>query len=256
MAKKNKIKLADNIFWRTLLFYKKNFWVFTKIAIIVVLISAVIKSYDLTHTNSSDLALILYIAGIYVLLALVWLNFNKKQGEKIKIASIYKSSSARFFPFLAVSLVQSAMSLPLVIGGAIIILTIGLGVTPIFILVGVVFMIVSIVLLVWYSMAGLIIVEESEITSVKALAKSKKLIKGSFWWLVVRYLVFILAIVLFSGVIINFVTSITFVSDNWFIKGIIDGLLATLILSVLTIFAYNLYEDLKKRDRRPSKKKN
>jgi hypothetical protein len=253
---KNLKKKSDNLFLKTFRFYKSNFWLFTKVCISVILVSAIIKSYDLTHTNSSDVALILYVVGIYVMLALIWLNFNKTQEEKLKISDIYKRSSSRFFPFLAVSLMQSAMSLPLIIGAAMIALSIGLGIAPAFVIVGLALMAISCVLLVWYSMAGLIIVEQSNVTSFSALAKSKRLIKGSFWWLITRYIAFSLLVGVFSGLIINLITRFSIFSDNWFIKGAIDGILLTLVLSVLTIFAYNLYEDLKKRGKRPSKKKN
>lgn len=255
-AKKDKRNLK--LFTNTLRFYKQNFWSFTKIAAIVVLISAIIKSYDLTHTNSSDIALILYVAGLYTFLALLWLNFNKKEGEKIKISEIYTSSSARFFPFLAVSLVQSLISLPLIIGFVLIILTVGLGMAPVFILIGGVLIIVSVILLIWYSLAGLVVVEEANLTSIKALSRSKKLVKGNFFGLLFDYLLFILVIGFFSGLIINLITRIGFIGDNWFFKGLIDGVLLTVVLSIVSIFGFNIYQDLKSRsnDQRPSQKKN
>lgn len=245
-----------NIFFKTFRFYKRNFWQFTKIAFFVTLISSIIKSYDLTHTNSSDIALILYITGIYVTLALIWLNFNKKESEKVKISRVYRLSSARFFPFLMVSLMQAAISLPLIIGAAIIVFVIGLGFAPAFIFIGVAFMAISTILLVRYSMAGLVIVEETNLNSFKALSRSKKIIKGNFWWLVLHYLIFIIVMGTIGGLIINLVYRIPVFADNWFIQGIIDGVLLSVILTVTTIFAYNVYEDLKKRDRSQSQKKN
>jgi len=246
MSKIDKLKSNWKLFIHTFLFYKRNFWTFTKVAGVVVLIGTIIKSYDLSHTNSSDIALILYLAGVYVLLALVWLNFNQKEGQKIKISQAYQLSSARFFPFLAVSLIQSLLSLLLIVGSVLIILTIGLGMLPVFILIGIVLIVLAIVLLIWYSLAGLVVVAEVNLSSIQALKRSRELVKGNFFRLLINYLVFSLIIGLVSGLVINLVTRIEWVWNNWLARGLIDGILITVILSVISIFGFNLYEDLKR----------
>lgn len=236
----NSFKLLLN----SLRFYKQNFWRFTRVAALVVLLSSIIKAYDVAHSNSNDLALVLYLAGLYVFLALLWLNFNHSKATALKISQIYRQSSGRFLPFLAISLLQGLMSLPLIFGFFIIIVAIAVRATPLLILPGALLVLLSIVLLVWYSLAGLIIVEESSTTSLKALKTSRKLVKGNFWELIGDYVLFIIVLGLGSGLILQLVTVIKPLSTSWFFQGIINGLLLTVILVTTSIFGYNVYQDL------------
>lgn len=220
--------------------YRANFWQFSRVAAVVVVASSLIRTYDSAHSNSNDVALFLYLAGLYALVALFWLNYQPS-ALKRKISQVYVASSARFLPFLNVSILQGLMSLPLVAGLTIIILGISLGLTIFISLAGAVLVAISIILLVWFSLAAAAVLDKTR-TSIAALRQSRRLVRGNFWRVLLDFVVFFISFGLAAGLITELASLIPTLGRSWIFQGLVSGAVLSAFLPLFSIFLYNVYQ--------------
>lgn len=234
------------IFTSSLKFYQQNFWRFTLTAAIVLLASSIIKAYDVSVSKNSDVMAILYIAGLYAFAALVWLNFSLQKAKAIRLTQIYVASSGRFFPLLFVSIVQVLMVAPAVVGFFLLLLSVSAGLGWWLGVVGGLLVVLSAWLLVRYSLASVITVGE-RLTGWQALGRSNRLTKKRFWRLTGSYLAFLLVIGFASGLVLELFIRLPRLSELWFFQGLVNGLLLSMIMPILSIFACNLYRVLNEK---------
>ncbi len=231
------------IFIDSLKTYRQNFWRFTLTAAVVLLVSSIIKAYDLSVSKNSDVMAILYIAGLYAFAAMAWINFYLVKAKKMRLTQIYVASSGRFFPLLLVSIVQILMVAPAVVGFFLLLLSVSAGLGWWLAVVGGVLLVLSAWLLVRYSLANIIAVGE-QITGLAALRRSFQITTKKFWRLTGAYVSFLLVIGFCSGLVLELFVRIPILSGVWFFQGLVNGLLLSVIMPLVSIFAYNLYRVL------------
>lgn len=236
------------IFTSSLKVYRQNFWRFTITAAVVLLVSSIIKAYDVSVSKNSDVMAILYIAGLYAFAALVWLNFSLQKAKTMRLTQIYVTSSGRFFPLLFVSIAQALMVAPAVVGFFLLLLSVSAGLGWWLGIIGGLLVVLSAWLLVRYSIASVIAVAEA-VTGMQALRRSHLLTKKRFWRLVGSYLAFLLVIGFASGLVLELFIRLPRLSGIWFFQGLINGLLLSVIMPLLSIFACNLYRVLDEKSK-------
>lgn len=221
----------------------------SSVAAIVLLSSSVVKSYDQNSSTNSDIVLILYVAGLFALAALIWVCFNADKAKRAPLSQIYVGSSARFLPLLLVSIAQTLMSLLAIVGGFIFLLATAAGLGWWLAVIGGVMILLSIWLLVRYSLAGLVVVGES-ISGRAALKRSRELTKKYFWRLLGSYIGFFLIIGFGCGLILEIFVRLPALSKVWFFQGLLNGILLSIVVPLMVIFGYQLYRVLD--EKRPS----
>lgn len=227
----------------SLSFYKQNFIKLSSVASIVLLSSSVVKAYDQNSSTNSDIVLILYVAGLFALVALIWVCFNAEKVKRVPLSQIYVSSSARFLPLLLVSIAQTLMSLLAIVGGFVFLLATAAGLGWWLAVIGGVMILLSIWLLVRYSLAGLLVVGES-VSGRTALKRSRELTKKFFWRLLGSYVGFVIVIGFSCGLVLEIFVRLPVLSKIWFFQGLVNGILLSIVVPLMVIFGYQLYQVL------------
>lgn len=225
--------------WAT---FRGNFWRFMMVSTVVLLTSSIIKAYDVSVSQNSDVALILYVASLFTFAALVWMNFNAKS-KGMRFDRIYVASSSRFLPLLLVSLMQMLMAGLAIVGVFIFLLSTAAGLGWWLAVVGAVLIGVALWLLVRYSLAGIVVICQP-ISGPAALKTSRRLTKNSFWRLTGAYISFFLLIGLFAGLALELFVRLPKISQIWFFQGLVNGILLSLIVPLMVVFAANIYQVL------------
>ncbi len=223
--------------------FRANLRKFITIAAVVLVTSSTVRSYDASASQNSDIALILYIASLFTFAALAWMNFNLEESRKLRFDKIYVVSSARFLPLLLVSIVQIAIAALSVVGVFVFLLAVAAGLGWWLAVVGVALIGLSAWLLVKYSFAGVIAVGEG-LSGIQALKTSSRLAKKHFWRLSGAYLSFLLIVGFVCGLILELFIRIPNISKMWFFEGLVNGILLSLVIPLMTVFVCNLYRAL------------
>ncbi|MCC7289255.1 hypothetical protein IT414_02615 [bacterium] len=227
--------------WR---FYKTNFWRITRVAAIVFFTGAVLQAYQARYGSATDLTFVIFLASEMALLALLWLNINHEEAKQLKVSQIYNSANSRFLPFLTVAILQSLMILPLIFGAFLFIISISLGLTVWFQILAATLMLISLLLLLWYSQAAFVVLAEGK-SSVRALRHSQQLVKGQLRRIAVDYFVFTIFVLLLVALVGQLSATVKFLQNNWVVEGVVSGVMITIVISLASVFGYNLYQDVK-----------
>lgn len=212
-----------------------NIWLnsFWKIFFMTAIV-AIPGSYTrvLAFDSVNDASIIASIAGLYLTLALTYSFLNDQLLAKNRFSKLYVLSSARFLPFLFASIIFSVITLPAVLGISLIILAISVPLSPLFILLGVVLVLSCLYVMLRFSIATVLVVQ-NDISAFNAFRLSwqvtaKKLVRLSVDWL------FILLIsVVISGAVLTGADYVLSAADNLYIQVAVNALL---LLFVLPLF--------------------
>ncbi len=172
------------------------------------------------------------MAGLYASLALLFAFYYPKKTKTTSWAKIYITASARFLPFLGVTVIQSLVGMFVILGGLLPVLYLAGVVAAPFALVGVVFALLALWLLVRLSIAG-IIVATTEMSVITALRASLLGTKKRLWILFFDWLVIFLFATLLSGIVLRAVYMVPALGDNQLIVAGVNGVLVTILLPII-----------------------
>lgn len=228
----------------TLIYYRQNLARLLGLSGVVFFTSAMIQAYQNRYETNIDLAFIIFGAGVMSFMAMSWFNINRTEAESMRFSHIYNKANRYYLPYLAVSVIQSILLLPVVFGIFLSIIAVSLGLTYWMQVLAVVMVLIAMILSIWYSQAGFVVLDH-RMSSFKALRQSQRMVRGQMRRIVTAYVVFVVLVGVVVGVIGFLSTHIKFLETNWLAGGLLGGILATLIVSLGSVFSYNLYQNVK-----------
>lgn len=210
------------------------------LAAIVVVPSSFLRSYQ---ALTVDFSLILFMAGIYAVLALIYYCHHMADAQNLSAPRVYTLASGRFLQILGVSLIQSLVLVPVIFSAALL-LFVGSFSLPVWLyLPGGVFLVLSLVVATGLSQVQFIAASE-DLSVVGALRASWKRTKGNKLRVLLHLLAFFLLAGLVSAAIFFVVNMSSFLATSWFVQGLVSSLLVVVALPWLIVYGYSIYDEL------------
>ncbi len=234
MNKKTTIKVSLNPFsllGETVSIFRAHLSKIFLISAIVAIPGSILRvtSFD---NGVTDFSIVASLAGLYASLALLFAFYYPKKTKTTSWVKIYITASARFLPFLGVTVIQSLVGMFVILGGLLPVLYLAGVVAAPFALVGVVFALLALWLLVRLSIAG-IIVATTEMSVITALRASLLGTKKRLWILFFDWLVIFAIATLLSGIVLRAVYMVPALGDNQLIVAVVNGVLVTILLPII-----------------------
>lgn len=241
MSKTKNILNPVELFKSTCDIWLKSFW---KIMFMTAVV-AIPGSYTgvLAFDSVNDASIIASIAGLYLTLALTYSFIDTNKLTSNRFTQLYILSSARFLPFLFASIIFSVITLPAILGASLIILAISAPLSPLFILLGVVLIISCLYLLLRFSVATVLVVQ-NDITAFNAFRLSwqvtnKRIIRLTLAWL----FIFFISIAL-SGLVLTGGDYFLSAANNVYIQVAVNALLLLFILPLFIGYSVEITKRL------------
>ncbi len=236
----------------TLINYRQNMAQLIGLSGVVFFTSSMIQAYQNRYESNIDLAFIIFGAGVMSFMAMGWFNIYQHDAKSMRMSHIYNTANRHYLPYLTVAVIQSILLLPIVFGVFLSIIAMSLGLTYWMQVLAVVMVLIAMILSIWYSQAGFVVLDYS-ISSIKALRLSQQMVKGQLRKIVLAYAVFVVLCSVLVGAIGFLSAHIKVLETNWLAGGLLGGIIATLIVSLGSVFSYNLYQNVKVNYTPPSK---
>lgn len=217
--------------------YKQNFLKLLAMAAIVAIPGSFISVYQFDSVN--DASIITSIAGLYLCVALIWSYFNIDKVKKNNIFKLYTLSSKRFLSYLFATMLFSIVCMPAVLSIVLIILAWSGQVTWIFLFLGILILIASIVLLVRFSLATTLVVQ-NDISAFDSMRLSWQVVRGNSITTLLAWGLILFIVVMISGVVFSVANISPVIAGSALIQLLLNGILLTFLLPVFISFGVEL----------------
>ena len=227
----------------TITVWKLRFWRVVLLSAIVAIPGSVLRIVQIDSTTNASI--VTTLAGMYLSVALTWAFLYEKDLMKLRFAQIYTKSSGRVLSFLATSVLFSLVTLPVLMGVFVIVLSIAEQIPPAFIVFGLLVLLISGYFMVRFSLATVLVVQ-NEISAINSLRLSWQVSKGYLLKLTLAWTVIIVAIIILSGAVLSLLGLITFMRENDYALALSNGVLLTFILPIFIGYSVQIVRRLEK----------
>ena len=221
--------------------WAKSFW---KIFILTAVV-AIPGSYTriLAFDSVNDASIIASIAGLYLTLALTYSFINEQKLLENRFTKLYVLSSSRFLPFLFASIIFSVLALPAIFGVSPIILAISIPLSPLFIVLGVVLILAILYLMLRFSIATVLVVQ-NDITAINAFRLSWQVTNKKQIGLAISWITIILLSAIISVVVLSASDYLLSAAENVYIQVAVNALLLIFVLPLFIGYSVEIAKRL------------
>lgn len=221
--------------------WAKSFW---KIFILTAVV-AIPGSYTriLAFDSVNDASIIASIAGLYLTLALTYSFINEQKLLENRFTKLYVLSSSRFLPFLFASIIFSVLALPAIFGVSLIILAISIPLSPLFIVLGVVLILAILYLMLRFSIATVLVVQ-NDITAINAFRLSWQVTNKKQIGLAISWITIILLSAIISVVVLSASDYLLSAAENVYIQVAVNALLLIFVLPLFIGYSVEIAKRL------------
>jgi hypothetical protein len=221
--------------------WAKSFW---KIFILTAVV-AIPGSYTriLAFDSVNDASIIASIAGLYLTLALTYSFINEQKLLENRFTKLYVLSSSRFLPFLFASIIFSVLALPAIFGVSLIILAISIPLSPLFIVLGAVLILVILYLMLRFSIATVLVVQ-NDITAINAFRLSWQVTNKKQIGLAISWITIILLSAIISVMVLSASDYLLSAAENVYIQVAVNALLLIFVLPLFIGYSVEIAKRL------------
>lgn len=221
--------------------WAKSFW---KIFILTAIV-AIPGSYTkvLAFDSLNDASIIASIAGLYLTLALTYSFINERKLLENRFTKLYVLSSSRFLPFLFASIIFSVLTLPAIFGISLIILSISVPLSPLFIVLGVVLILAILYLMLRFSIATILVVQ-NDITAFNAFRLSWEVTNKRQLAIALNWVSIFLFSAVISIVVLTAADYLFSAADNVYIQVAVNALLLIFVLPLFIGYSVEIAKRL------------
>lgn len=242
-SKEKKIKILM-ILKATFVEWLKNFNNYSKLVLVVAIPVAILTIVQ-ADGNIGDYGLLMAFAWSFSAMALIVYGVRQKKLKKVKVSAIYSEGSGRFFQYIGASLVLILIAIPSIAG----VVTIFMAYTQpattslLFISLGAVGILVSILLMVRFSLSQVIAVSENR-SVYQSLLKSQSITKNVRWKVFLGFLIIFSLIVVIANGVQMLLSIKQVINENIYINNMIYIIESTIFLPIIYIYQIKLLEEL------------
>lgn len=221
-----------------------HFNAFTKIVLIVAIPVAALTVLQ-ADGNTGDFGLTMAFAWSFAIIALIGYAFANPTTENAKLSKLYSEASGRFLQYVGVSLVLILMAVPGVAGWLGIISALGgVGSNSLLLLIaGGLGIIISIVLLVRFSLAQVLTVGQ-KLSVYQSLKSSYRLSRKHFLGMFIGYFILLAGVFLIANGIQLILSLRQSINENIYINNLIYIIEASVFLPAFYIYQTKLLKAL------------
>lgn len=242
-SKIKKIRIFG-ILKNTLINWVKGFNNYSKLVLVVAVPVAILTIVQ-ADGNTGDFGLIMAFAWAFAVMAVIVYGKNRQKLEKVKISQIFSQGSGRFFQYIGTSLLLIVLAIP-AIAGATALLTAftqpGSN-SLILIALGVAGVIISIFLMIRFSLSQVIAVGENK-SVYQSFLISQRITKGNRLKIFIGFLIIFGLIVLIANGVQLLLGIKQTINENIYINNIVYVIEATLFLPIVYLYQILLVEEL------------
>lgn len=192
---------------------------------------------------SIDFSLVLFVAAVFVVLALMHFCHNIAAASTQSVAKIYTQSSGRFLQLLGVTLLQALALLPAIFAGVLAVFVGGFNLSSWLYFPALFILILTSLCLAGLSLGQFVAVcEQSSVLG--ALQSSWRRTKGIRTKLVGHFALIILVITALSTAIFFVVNISSSLAESWFVQAAVSSALLVVALPWFITYGYSVYAEL------------
>ncbi len=212
---------------------------FVLLAAVVAVPSTLVRS---ASAVTMDFSIVLFVAGLYTVLALIYFCHHLSTATKQSIAVIYTRASGRFLQMLGVTLLQALALLPAIFAVALLVFVSSFDMAKLLYIPGFLLLFFAILGAVGLSMAQFIAASE-DASVIGALRASWVRTRGLKLRLLGHYGLFGFIVAMVSGVVFFVVNISSVLATSWFVQGVVSSVLLVIILPWLVTYGYSIYDE-------------